>query len=233
MPISLPRALRRMVGRAFATAACGLAFSVASPAAHAVFIDFDDIPRLPYPGIGDPFAFDYHPLTNEYLSQGLMIDDGYLNEYWSGYEHPVSGPNFLLGGAILQLHFVGTLPTFVSMYVSAGIQDQLTLAFSGPSGFLGYVFTAGESYPDNPDQRPYEPNQFVTFQAPLGISYINIWGYFDRPADAMIDDLTYRYGATAVPEPPSAALLGLGLLGIAWRVGGRRKSRSANSPGST
>lgn len=232
MPISLPRALHRMAGRAFATAACGLAFVVASPAAHAVFIDFDDIPRLPYPGIGDPFSFDYHPLTNEYRSKGLVIEDGYLNEYWSGYQYAVSGPNYLLGGPPLQLHFVGTLPTFVSMYVSAAIKDMLTLAFSGPSGFLGYVFTAGDSYPDNPDQRPYEPNQFVSFQAASGISYITIGGYFNRPADAMIDNLTYLYAPTAVPEPSSAALLALGLLGIAWRVGERRKSRSTKEPGS-
>src|ERR1035437_9650726 len=86
-------------------------------AGQAVTINFDDIPYIPGSGL-DPAAFDYHPLTNEYLSRGLQIERGYLAVYGSDYPSPVSQPNYLLGSHFLQFSFVGALPTFVSMYVT-------------------------------------------------------------------------------------------------------------------
>ncbi|WP_263772585.1 PEP-CTERM sorting domain-containing protein [Propionivibrio soli] len=227
MPISLPQALHRTTSRAFVMAACGLAFAAASPAAHAIFINFDDIPYYPYPGGGDPDFFAYHPLSNEYQSKGLLIGDGgYLQKYHEGDPNALSSPNYLLVSVFVPLIFVGPLPTYVSLYVSAALQDAVSLSFYGTSGLLGTVSTGGATYPGDPNEHPYQPNEFVSFTAPSGISQINISAYYNTRADAMIDNLTYLYAPTAVPEPSSAALLAMGLVGFAWH---RRRGRSRDA----
>ena len=178
---------------------------------YAVVINFDDLTLVP----SDPEfpCFCDYPLTNEYESQGLIIDGGFLAEYWEGHENVVSGSNYLLGSIYLQLNFVGTLPTFVSLIVSAAHEEAIFFDVFGAAGLIDEQQTSGYAGPYN--DTPYTPNQLMTFTSAEGISSIVIEGFYNLRTSAMIDDLTYEY--TSVPAPSPLILLGLGLLGLAWR----------------
>lgn len=181
---------------------------------HAVVIDFDDL-------VLDPDHPDYpcfcsHPLTNEYESQGLVIDDGYLSMYSDEYEYAVSGPNYLLGGNYLRLSFVGPLPTFVSMYVSSFHGEAMFLTAFGADGLIEMQQTSGWAGPDRDD--PYTPNQLIAFTSAQGISSIAIEGFYNMRVSALIDDLNFEY--TSVPAPASIILLLSGIVILMWRRSG-------------
>lgn len=186
--------------------------------AQAAFIDFDDLTYIPeYPEM--PFFADT-PVTDQYLSKGLLVDDGYLQPY-NFFNEPepevdpghISGPNFLLGGNFLSLSFVGdALPDFVGMYVGSGIGEKIFLEAYGTSGLLFSKNTEGDS---GPSSTPYTHKQYVSFEADEGIKRINIWGYYNSRVSASIDDLTFTYAE--VPEPSSFILLCLGVFAIVYR----------------
>jgi hypothetical protein len=197
-------------------------FSVVLAAgAQAVVVNFDDLVLVP----SDPEfpCFCDHPLTNEYESQGMIIDGGFLSEYFDPEgEDTVSGPNYLLGSDYLTIKFIGALPTFVSMFVSASHQEAIFFDVFGSDGLVDEQQTDGYAGPDN--DTPYRPNQLMTFTSDLGIAAIHIVGFYNLRASAMIDDITYEYAA--VPEPSGFALLCLGLLGVVWQRTRYRKSRA-------
>jgi hypothetical protein len=212
--------LAASIKRILVLAAIALSLGMASGAARAVLIDFDDIPYLIPGSDSDPADFAYHPLTDEYLAQGLLIDGGYLTEYASSDTDALSRPNYLLGGNILSFSFVGALPTYVSMYVSEANEFAVGISVYGTSGLLYEMLTAGWPANGSDVYPPYEPNQFVSFSAPSGISFITLSNVANLRAGTELDDLTYTYAA--VSEPPSLALLAVGFVGLMWR---RRRAR--------
>jgi hypothetical protein len=175
-------------------------------AAQAITINFDDLVYIP----GDCFCDN--PLTDQYQSQGLLIDDGYLalTQNLPDSENAVSPPQYLLGGNILQFNFVGALPTFVSMYVSSFFEESIFLNAFDAVGQVTSVKTSGWAGPE--DNTPYQPNQYVSFTSPLGFSGITIEGFYNMRVSAAIDNLTYEYAS--VPEPSSLFMFSVGLLGF-------------------
>lgn len=183
-----------------------------SGAAQAVLINFDDLVRVPDE---DPMqsCFCNHPLTNEYETDGLLIDGGFLMEYYEDDENKVSSPNYLLGSHYLTLSFVGKLPTFVSMIVSAANQEAIYFDVFGTAGLIDEQQTKGWAGPD--DDTPYTPNQLMAFKAAEGISSIVIQGYYNLRVSSIIDDINYEY--SSVPAPASLWLITIGLLGLAFQ----------------
>jgi hypothetical protein len=195
-----------------------LGLFVALPA-YAVLINFDDLEYVPSHPEFDHFGD--HPVTDEYLDQGLLIVDSYLAEWWPDSEWLVSGPNYLLGGNSPSLVFVGeTLPVFVSMYVTAGGGDAGYLRAYGPDGWTELKQTPGEA---GPATQPFEGKNFISFYSPSGIKNIDMWSFWGSRVSLNIDDLNYEY---SVPGPSPLVLLAIGLLTLIMRgrmrlIGGR------------
>lgn len=215
MRTSQPFLFAASIKRILVLATIALSLGLASGTARAVLIDFDDIPYLIPGSDADPTHFAYHPLTDEYLAQGLLIDGGFLTEYASSDTDAVSRPNFLLGGNFLTFSFVDTLPTYVSMYVSEVNEFAVGVSVYGTSGLLYEMLTAGWPADGSDVYPPYEPNQFVSFSAPSGISSITLTSVANLRTSAMVDDLTYT--VALVPEPSSLALLAIGFAALLWR----------------
>jgi hypothetical protein len=205
-----------MLKKTVAPAAIFFSLSLLSSVSHAVLINFDDLVREP--GDSEFPCFCDHPLTNEYEAQGLIIDGGFLAEYDEN-SAVQSGPNYLLGSNFLTLRFVGTLPTFVSMYVSAASMEKIFLNAWGTDGLIGQQQTEGDSSPD--EGTPYVPNQFISFTSATGIASITLEGFYNLRVSSMVDDLTYEYAS--VPEPTPLMLLALGLLGLGCRKFAKRR----------
>lgn len=183
-----------------------LSIGMTSSATYAITIDFDDIAVIPIDG-----CFCDHPLADEYLAQGLQIDGGYL----VGESMPDgTNENQLLGSNFLQLRFIGSLPTYVSMYVSAVLEQAVYLYAYSSDGLVSQHQTARWAGTEE-NSTPYVPNQYVSFESSAGISSITIEAFYGLRVGPIIDDLTYEY--TSVPEPSSLTLFGLGLLGFVWR----------------
>lgn len=183
-------------------------------AAHAVLVTFDDLTLSPDP------SFDSTPVTDQYQHLGLMVDRAYLRGPVA--DNPTQS---LLGGPYTQLRFTGTLPTYVSMFVSAPNQDRVWVSAWGPSGLVGSAYTDGWAGPDN--ETPYRPNQYVSFHGASGISQVNLDAFYFLRVGAAIDNL-YFGNVPAVPEPASLASLAAGLLVLSagWRVTRRRRDSS-------
>ncbi|MET0357550.1 MAG: PEP-CTERM sorting domain-containing protein [Cellvibrio sp.] len=177
--------------------------------AYATFIDFNDL--VP---VYDPEwpCFCDNPLTNQYESKGLLIENAHLNG--ESYDGGLTYENSLTSGPYTALHFIGQLPTFVSMYVSSINGDAISLTAYGPGGGVGDYQTPGFAGPF--EYPPAEPNHYVSFQSDTGISQINIDAFYFRRVGAAIDNLTFTYSAS-VPEPSSLALLLSSFLAILWR----------------
>lgn len=208
--------LKRLLGICF--------FSALFPAAsvHAVVINFDDLDYIPSDPVFDHFGD--HPVTNEYLDQGLLIVDGYLAQ-WSDTnpDWVVSGPNYLLGGNSPSLIFVGdALPVFVSMYVTSVGQDAGYLHASGPHGWTEQQSTPGWGGPNETD--PFEPRQLITFYSATGIQHIAMWSFQGSRVSLAIDDLTYEYAQ--VPAPATWLLFGLGICVMCLRHHAAHRRRS-------
>lgn len=165
--------------------------------ASATLITFDDLPP-PLPG-----DFFNSPLNDQYVSKGLLIDGAFLTQ-----PDPASKNQAFLGSNFATLTFLNTLPTFVSLSVSAALQDQVYVSANGPS-FSQNVTTSGYAGPFN--STPYRPNQLVSFASPGGISSLNISSFYNFRVDPIVDNL-YFGAVPAVPEAPASVLMGVGLL---------------------
>jgi len=185
-----------------AITAIGISMGIAN-SALATLIDFDDLNPVYDPDF--PCWCD-NPLTDQYLSQGLLIDGAWVN----GENHD----NVMLTSNWASLDFVGVLPTFVSMYVTSQRGDAIYFDASNPSGYGESKHTAGWQGPFEEDIPPI-PNELITFSSESGISHIIIQGFYNMRTEAAIDNLTFTY--SSVPEPSPIALICLGLFGIAWR----------------
>lgn len=180
---------------------------VGANSANSVIIDFDDIKQIPADDIFPHFSD--HPLTDQYLDKGLLIVDGFL----VGKSLPDgSNDNKLLGATYLDLYFVGALPTFVSMNVSASSNQAVFLTAFGVDGWLAHKQTSGFAGPHN--DTPYVDNQFVSFYSATGIASINLSAFFGLRTGAVVDNLFYEYN-TSVSESSPLVLLLCGLLMIA------------------
>ena len=201
MPKNLPHGLRLV-------AVLGLC-SMAS-LAQATLITFDDLPWQP-PAI-DPNAWYAQPVTNQYASLGVVIDEGYLTQG----TQTISPPQFLMGGPNMSITFTGsTLPRYVSLYLSAANENLESFVDAyGPGGFLGSGNTGGYTPgPDGSAFTPYVPNSYITFSSTTGISYLSFGNAYDLRESAILDNL-YFGAVPAVPEPSSAVLAGVGLLSL-------------------
>jgi len=181
--------------------------------AHAVVIDFNDLVPVYDPTFP---CFCDNPLTDQYASKGLMIDNAYLNG--ESYDGGLTYENILLSGPYTQLNFIGTLPTFISMLVTTTHDDAIFLTAYGSSGFISSVQTPG--YAGSEGDPLAVPNFLVSFSSASGIKSINIDSYYFLRTGAAIDDLTYTY--SSVPEPSSLLLIALGFITIGWKRFGKR-----------
>lgn len=191
--------------------------------ANATFINFDDLPYT-IDEYGDGNLLEDHPVTDEYLSKGLLITGGYLghdehNPYIS------SSPNVLVGSDGFTLNFVEELPTFVSMRTNfIGDYDPGLLAIFfdvyGPSGLLFQTHSSGDT--GSPDMINAIPNELISFNSPTGISRITMSNYQHRRIAGSIDDLTFEYAD--VPEPSGLILFGMGIFVFVFRKGRVRKT---------
>ena len=183
-------------------------FSIAIASnAYATFIDFDDLTPVYDPVFG---CFCDNPLTNQYESKGLLIENAYLNG--GSLDGGLTYENILLSGPHTTLYFVGQLPTFVSMYVTSANGDAIYLTAYGPGGESNYQ-TGGYGGPDY--DTPVIPNEYVSFQTDLGISQINIDSFYFLRVGAAIDNLTFTH--SSVPEPSAPLLFLLGCIALAWK----------------
>ncbi len=181
--------------------------------AHAVLITFDDLPPP-----ADPGQFAGTPVTDEYASLGLIVNDGYL----AGSGVPGSDQS-LYGAPFLNLSFVGgTLPTYVSLYVSAPAHDRVSVDATGPGGWGHTVETAGAGWPES---TPYRDNQYVSFYSATGISNLDLSAFYFLRTGAAIDNL-YFGNVAPVPEPASLVLGAAGVLTL-WAA--RRRRRQTGS----
>ncbi len=154
---------------------------------------------------------------NKITLKGLLIDGGFL----VGESLPDgSNDNQLLGSNFLLLRFVGNLPTYVSMNVSAAFNQAVFLNAFGEDGWLAQKQTSGYAGPYN--EIPYIDNQLVSFYAPEGISFITLEAFYGLRTGAVVDNLFYDY-STSVPEPSLFILLISGLLMIALSSGIHRQ----------
>lgn len=191
----------------------GIIFSM-SPRSLAVTIDFDDLVPIYDPTFP---CFCDNPLTDQYASKGLLIENAYLNG--ESHDGGLTYENILLSGPYTRLNFIGNLPTFVEMYVTSAHEDAIYLTAFGVDGFISSAQTPGFAGSD--DDPPAAPNQLVSFSSALGIQSITIDSFYFLRTGASIDNLTYTY-ASAVPEPSSLALLIVGLVPLTLR-GARTK----------
>lgn len=179
--------------------------------AHAVRINFDDIPYIPIDSEWPQF-YDVE-VTDQYLSKGLLIEGGYLGRRYSP-EDNLANPQFLFGSNFMRMTFVGErLPNYVSMTVSSVFDYANIINFYGPNGHLFEMITSGYSGIDS--NKPYRENQPIAFSSRAGISEITFEGYFGMRWGTLVDNLQFKYSPhTSVPEPRLLLLfcLGVGLL---------------------
>ncbi|RYY75573.1 MAG: PEP-CTERM sorting domain-containing protein [Gammaproteobacteria bacterium] len=168
--------------------------------ALATFIDFDELDPVydeVYPCWCD------NPLTDQYLSKGLLISGA-----WVVGLKPF---NSMLTSDGATLSFVGELPTFFSMNVTSAHDDAIIINIYGNSGLIATKHTSGWLAPDV-EYVPAIPNELFSFSSTEGIHHVDIDGNYNLRTGAYIDNLTYTY--SSVPEPSSLLLMLLGLMGI-------------------
>ena len=191
------------------TAAAAALCIVAAPAT-AAFVTFEEIPYQQ----GEMFG---QPITDQYASFGMLVNDGYLG----------AGPDqFLVGGSGFSISFLGAaLPRYVSFNMSSmdvpGAEAYVT-AFNGTRQ-VGFGRTGGVFPTENGPQQvmPYVPDRLISFAVPEGVSQLTFSNSYIHRFTASIDNL-YFSAVPAVPEPPALLLFAVSLpllVGVArWRT---------------
>ncbi|HSC69645.1 MAG TPA: hypothetical protein VLC79_18270 [Cellvibrio sp.] len=166
---------------------------------QAVTIDFDDLNPADFYGEEGEFNT---PLTNQYESLGIIFEGGsYVGGIPGQFSNIISGPGF-------SFYFTDELPTYVSMYVGSADQLKVGVSIYGVNGHIETKLTEGGVRGMEWEQStPYRDNQFVSFFAAEGISYVGV----GSQATAYMDNLSFE---VIVPEPNAFILLWLGLLMI-------------------
>lgn len=185
-----------------------MSFAFINPA-HAVQIDFDDIPYVPL----DPAwpQFDDVDVTDQYLSEGLLIEGGYLGRRYPP-EDNLANPQFLFSGNFMRMTFVGDqLPNYVAMTVSSVSDYANIINFYGPDGHLFEMITSGYSGPDS--NNPYQSDQPIAFTSVAGISEITLEGYLNMRWGTLVDNLQFTSSPqSSLPEPRLPLLFCVGLV---------------------
>ncbi|WP_332674128.1 hypothetical protein [Aromatoleum sp.] len=178
----------------FAASAACVALPLSS---HATLITFDDL----RPGTA---------VTTQYEDQGLIVQGGVIRGPELGERPVVSPPNALydLFGPGLTLQFVGSLPTTVSMFVTASLEDRIFLTAWSDTEVLDSFETEGWRGLEELST-PAIPRQPVTLTGP-GISHVELGSFYARRGDINIDDLSFS--TTPIGEPSTILLAALGLV---------------------
>ena len=185
-----------------------IAFTLVSPARAGV-INFDDIPYVPI----DPEWPQFYDVdvTDQYLSEGLLIEGGFLGRRYP-QEDNVTNPQFLFGSNFMRMTFVGEqLPNYVAMTVSSVFDYANIINFYGPNGHLYEMVTSGSrgSLPSE----PYVPDQPISYTSLTGISEITFEGFYNMRWGTLVDDFQFEsFSPTSVPETKLLWLFCLGML---------------------
>lgn len=165
--------------------------------AQAVTIDFDDLNYADFAGTEEELMT---PLTNEYESLGVMFGGGaYLSNFSWRSLNSISGPGF-------SFHFIGELPTYVSMYAGSVGGYKVGFRARRPDGSFEDRLTDGGVRGASWElSTTYTENQFVSFYIPEGISSIEV----GSQGSPYMDDLTF---SVSVPESETLMLFCLGIL---------------------
>jgi hypothetical protein len=205
----IKKATYRLVFLKFIALFLLLGLALLNPA-HATRITFDDIPYIPV----DPEWPTFYDvdITNQYLSQGLLIEGGWLGRRYPPEDH-LANPQFLFGSNFMRMTFVGEqLPNYVSMTVSSVFYSYANIInFYGPNGHLFRMITSGPYGLDA--DRPYRHNQPISFTSVTGISEITFEGAFSMRWGTLVDNLQFKSSPKTAPvtEPPLLLLFGLGI----------------------
>lgn len=187
-----------------------MALALVNPA-RAASITFDDIPYIPV----DPEwpQFDDVHVTDQYLSQGLLIEGGFLGRRYPP-EDNLANPQFLFGSKFMRMTFVGDqLPDHVAMTVSSAFDYANIINFYGPDGHLFELLTSGSTGIE--PNEPYQENQPISFTSLTGIAEITFEGFYNTRWGTLVDNLQFTSSPpTGVPEPGLLLLfcLGIGVL---------------------
>lgn len=184
-------------------------YCVAAVPAHATLINFDELIQAPC----TQESCDPTPVDNQYAALGVMFINAAVYQEVTAPQI-VSQPNAVSDwyGPGMQIHFTGALPTTVSMYVSAVLQDSIYLTAYGPGGQIGSATTDGWRGTEE-TSTPYRDQQLITFSGIGAISQINLDSFFSRRGTVVIDDLQFGNQAN-VPLPATLGLFvsGMGCL---------------------
>lgn len=189
-----------------------MVFALINPA-RAAIITFDDIPYIPV----DPEwpQFSDVVVTDQYLSQGLLIQGAYLGRRYP-VEDNLANPQFLSGWNFMRMTFVGDrLPNYVTMTVSSVFDYANIINFYGPDGHLFKMITSGSTGIE--PNKPYRADQPISFTSTTGISEITFEGYYGSRWGTLVDNLKFKPSSrTTVPEPGLLLLfcLGIGVLAL-------------------
>lgn len=183
-------------------------FINASANANTQLIDFDNLTQAPCTADScDPTVVD-----NQYSALGVSFGGAGL--FTDSASQIVSAPNALSDfyGPSMTIHFTGSLPTAISVYVSAFNQDAIFLTAYGESGQIGSATTDGwRGTPET--STPYRDRQLVTFSGIGAISQINLDSFFDRRGTLIIDNLQFG-DQLNVPLPAALGLFASALSGL-------------------
>ena len=169
--------------------------------AQAITIDFDDLDPADFYNEGEWAT----PLTNQYESLGVIFEGGaYVGGTSGEFSNILTGPGF-------GFYFIHDLPTYVSMYVGSADQLKVGVRIYGLNGHIETKITDGWVRGMEWEQStPYRDNQFVSFFAEEGISFV----YVASQQTAYMDNLSFD---VVVPEPATWLLLGIGAFALSLR----------------
>ena len=207
-------------------AGLSLLLALATHAAHAVLITFDERPWRQ--GDYEPDDWINDPITDEYAALGVHISGGFLQRATGGPFESLGTGQFLIGGSQFSISFSGSLPQYVSLdfrMVSPPGETYVTAHFSG--GGSQTARSGGLQY-GGPDvgwfATPYTVFNHASFHG-NGISSLEFAAFDTGRFTGYIDNL-YFGNVPAVPEPSSIALALSGALvmaGVALGRGSRRR----------